>query len=584
MSSPDLNRFLVSAIAEAGADTVFGIPGGGNNLDFIEAAEIAGLRFVLAHAETPAAMMAAVYADLTDTPAACVATRGPGAASVVNGVACAVLDRQQLVLVTDAVATAQSERIAHQRIDQRRLFAAVTKWSATVGTGDVEGTARHAVAQAMEHPRVPVHLNVDPSGASTPTAVTAPPAAPDADKLDRLATLLGSARKPVVLLGGGARAVVEPVRALVQHSPAPVLMTYRAKGVVPDSWSTVAGLLTGATSEGPLLEGADLVVMIGVDTVDLIPSTWSYAASVVSVTSGADTARYVAPEVEIVGDLEKLVAYLATHWFTTDWDQNAGRAHLEQERARLLAAGPAETDDLAPQELVQRVRAAAPAGAIASVDAGAHMLPSMCLWETQDWDEVLISSGLATMGFAVPAAIGAALARPGRRVVCFTGDGGLGMSLGELETIRRLCLPITVVVFNDAGLSLIALKARPEGNGVPNAVEYADTDFAAVARGYGLAGFRVATAEALDAALADAFAQDGPTLVDVRVDPTGYPRWSPPSAGGADGANTTMASSTAATGPRTSSGASVHELGVCRHEVVQGRLQVLAERARREVL
>lgn len=223
-----------------------------------------------------------------------------------------------------------------------------------------------------------------------------------------------------------------------------------------------------------------------------------------------------------VGDLVELVDGLAGHLPTTIWDADAGRRHRDSELQRLLT-GPPASHGLTPQEVVQRTRAAAPDGTIATVDAGAHMLPAMSLWATENVDEVLISSGLATMGFAVPAAIGAALARPGRRVVCFVGDGGLGMTVGELETVRRLQLPITIVVFNDSRLSLIAIKAKSEGNGGENAIGYVDTDFAAVARGYGLSAQRVRTADAFDTALAQSFERSGPTLLDVRVDPRSYP-------------------------------------------------------------
>ncbi len=132
------------------------------------------------------------------------------------------------------------------------------------------------------------------------------------------------------------------------------------------------------------------------------------------------------------------------------WAASAGNDHRDAEQARLLAAGPAPVDGLSPQAVVQRARAVAPEGTIATVDAGAHMLCAMSLWAAESPDETVISSGLATMGYALPAAIAAALARPGRRVVCFTGDGGLGMCIGELETLRRLGLPVTIVVFNDA--------------------------------------------------------------------------------------------------------------------------------------
>jgi acetolactate synthase I/II/III large subunit len=524
ISSVELSAVIAAAMAHAGADTVFGIPGGGNNLDLIGALESAGLRFVLAHAETPAAMMAAVYADLTGNPAGCVVTRGPGAASAVNGVANAMLDRQQLVMFTDVVSSADHDRIPHQRLDQRALFRPVTKWSATVGTGDAAATMSHAVATTMSHPRGPVHLDLDPTDGSTPPPPPTPPSVDDEQALSRLTELLASARRPVVLLGVGARQVVEPVRALLRTTSAPALTTYRAKGAVPDSWPSAAGLLTGATTEAPLLEAADLIVLVGVDAVELIPGPWAYAAPVVSVAAWPETSSYLTPAVEVVGDLEALVGHLAKHWPETDWQADAGNRHRDGELARLVSAGPDVTDGLAPQVVVERARAAAPPGSIATVDAGAHMLPAMSLWPVEEVDEALISSGLATMGYAVPAAIGASLARPGRRVVCFTGDGGLAMSLGELETIVRLDLPITIVVFNDSRLSLIAIKARPSGHGGEGATSYRDVDFATVAAGYGMPSHRAATADELDAALASALTCHGPTLVDVRVDPSGYPQ------------------------------------------------------------
>jgi acetolactate synthase-1/2/3 large subunit len=526
MNAVALSAALAGALVEASADTVFGIPGGGNNLDFIGAVEAAGLRFVLTHAETPAAIMAGVYGDLTDTPAVCVVTRGPGAASAVNGVANALLDRQQMLLITDAVSSADYERIAHQRIDQRALLNPVTKWNGAVGNGDAVSTARYAISAAMSAPRGPVHLDFDPTSPSTPppapTTRAFPEGSPASADLERLTALLGAARRPVVLLGVGTRTLVEPLRALLEGS-VPVLMTYRAKGVIPDSSPNAAGLLTGATTEGPLLHAADLIVMIGVDSVELIPNAWPYPAPVVSVSAWADTSPYVVPQLDLVGSPEKLLAVLAEHWPASTWPATAGNDHRDVELARLIEAGPQATDGLAPQQVVQQARAAAPADTIATVDAGAHMLPAMSLWSAEAVDETIISSGLATMGFALPAAIAASLARPGRRVVCFTGDGGLGMCLGELETVTRLGIPVTIVVFNDSRLSLIAIKAKPESNGGEGAIGYERIDFAAVARGYGMAAFAASTTDQLDAALSEAFAHDGPTLVDIEVDPSGYP-------------------------------------------------------------
>ena len=151
------------------------------------------------------------------------------------------------------------------------------------------------------------------------------------------------------------------------------------------------------------------------------------------------------------------------------------------------------------------------------------MLVAMPLWHVDEPGEALISSGLATMGFALPAAIAAAVARPGRHVVCLVGDGGLGMALAELETVARLGLPIVVVVFDDAALSLIRIKQAPEGHGGEPAVRFRDVDFAAshAPSASRPSGSRSATA--LARALREALARPGPSLIDAVVDPSGYP-------------------------------------------------------------
>jgi acetolactate synthase I/II/III large subunit len=146
----------------------------------------------------------------------------------------------------------------------------------------------------------------------------------------------------------------------------------------------------------------------------------------------------------------------------------------------------------------------------------------MPLWPVTGPGHLLISSGLATMGFALPAAIAAALARPGQPVVCFTGDGGLGMTLAELETMARLRLPVTVVVFNDSSLSLIAAKQAPAGHGGAEAVTYRPTDFAAIAGGWGVGAQRVGDVAGYRRAFADAVTSGGPALLDVTVDPSSY--------------------------------------------------------------
>ena len=158
----DVAEALGDAVRRRGADTVFGLPGGGPNLEVIGACDAAGLRFVLAHGETAASIMASAYGLLTGRPAMAIATRGPGAASAVNGAAQATLDRYPLLLVTDCVSASDRERVAHQRLDQQALMRPVTKWSGRLGGTNAAEVAAAAIDLAAARPRA-VHLDFDPA-------------------------------------------------------------------------------------------------------------------------------------------------------------------------------------------------------------------------------------------------------------------------------------------------------------------------------------------------------------------------------------------------------------------------------------
>ena len=540
---------VVAALAGAGTRLVFGVPGGGPNLDVVGAAAAAGLRFVLARGETAATIMAATYADLTGAPGAVVVTRGPGLASAVNGIAHAALDRLPLVVIADTVPSA-TPRVTHQRIDQDALGRSVAKAAITVGG---PRAAAHAVRIALTTPPGPVVANMDDSapdldtqeplearvpveaGMENGAQVVAGATGVTAGASQVLAEAVGAARRPVVLLGTGAIPRTAAVRRALAGSGIPALHTYRARGVLPDSAAEAAGLVTGGTMEWPLLNVADLIVGLGVDEAEMIPAPWDYAARTIVVTedeppdhgyfTGATTLR-----LPLGRALEALATGLAAALAAgpgLGWAAGAGRA-VKQDAARRLAAVAAVTRTgspgrLAPPQVVRTVRDGTPAQTIATVDAGAHMLVAMPLWEVPEPGRLLISSGLATMGYALPAAIAAALCRPEVPVVAFTGDGGLGMTLAELETAVRLSLQVIVVVFNDAALSLIEIKQKPAGQGDAGAVRYRPVSFAAAATALGAAGAAVSTEPDLAAALAAALRRPGPTVIDADVDPACYP-------------------------------------------------------------
>ncbi len=507
---------LARAVKDVGADTVFGLPGGGPNLEVIGAVERAGLRFVLAHGETAACIMASTYGLLTGRTAMALATRGPGAASGVNGVLQATLDRFPLLFVTDCVPAADHARIGHQRVDQRAVMTPITKGSGRLGgTGQSFETAHMALIGAQDRPRGAVHLDYDAAASCEATSLPAP--APEAtyDLIGPAAERLAATAAPVAIVGLGALDDAAAVRAALERLGCPVLTTYQATGVLAEGHPQLAGLYTNGVIESGVLDRADLIVAVGLDPTEPMPGRWRYDVPVIAIDAVAPDAAFVPVSLQLIGSpgsmLDKVVTGPCTGWAPDD-----GAIALAAARTALRASS---RRTFGPVELVDAVIAAAPPDVSVTVDAGAHFLAVMPFWPVRWPLQLLISNGAATMGFAVPAAIAAALARPGTPVVCCVGDGGLAMTLSELETIARLALPVTVVVFDDAALSLIEIKQR-EGQGGAGAVRFTAVDFAVVGAAMGLE-----TAVATNGDDATAFLRDGwdrPRLLDARIDATPY--------------------------------------------------------------
>ena len=502
---------IAIALSQAGTRLAFGVPGGGNNLALVEACGRHGIDFVLCHGETAAVIAAATYGELTGSPGLALATRGPGAVSAANGSAHALLDRAPVVIVTDAISHADRPRITHQLVEHAAVFRATAKASLEIGASP-HAAAQHAVALALQPPWGPVHLDVvadaPPSTATSLEPTTFPTTLPSS-WVERLT----AATRPLLLVGVGAREARHDVAELVAATGVPALCTYKAKGTVPETSPAFAGLLTGAAIESDALAAADVLICLGLDPVELIPGGWPYDAPVLSATPWPIADTYIPHRDEIVSPLQPVIGQL--HRLLD------GKSWTPPKRGLGLADAVVRSE-IDPATLVERVRAGAPANTIATVDAGAHMLVAMPLWTVDRPGQALISSGLATMGFALPAAIAAALSSPAQRVVCFTGDGGLGMCLAELETLARRELDVLVVVFNDSTLSLIDIKQRAGRGG--SAVTYAPSDFAAIARASGVAATSCRTTHELDQALSDWAQRSGPHLLDVQVDPAQYPQ------------------------------------------------------------
>ncbi len=504
----------MSRLASAGADLMFGVPGGGPNIGMIRRGADAGIRFVLTHGETAACIAAGAYGKLTGSPGVAGVTRGPGVTSAANGMAQATLDRFPLILLSDAVPAAERGWAAHQRLDQQRMMAPLTKWTGALGSAEPSRVIERAARLAVTAPAGSVHLDFDPTAPGDLPPDPPPPTVLDRRALGSALGLAAGARRPVFLVGAEAIPQARKVRSVVENLGVPALVTYQAKGVVPDTSPSYGGLFTNSMSERQLIEQADLIVAVELDPVEPLARPWPYTTPVLALNSRPLTDSYYPVAVEVIGPVDAALDALAES-FSATWPAGAG----PDANVLVLEALRAERPGFSPFDLMEAVADAGPDDPIVTVDAGAHFLVVMPYWPVSRPLDLLISNGLATMGFALPAAIGAALARPGRPVLCLTGDGGLGMTMAELETLARLDLDITVVVFNDSTLSLIDIKqGSPSAEGV-NPVRYGTTDFAVAARSMGVPGHVAGGPDDVRRALA---AGRGPRVIDARINPEVY--------------------------------------------------------------
>jgi acetolactate synthase-1/2/3 large subunit len=487
---------IAERLAAAGVQRVFGFPGGGSNLDLIEACAGAGLEFVLAHTEVSAALMACATAELTGVPGVVVVGNGPGLASVVNGVAHASLDRVPLLVISDRYTAEEAGTTGHQIIDQRALLAPVVKWSATVDAS-AGALVDHALSVALATPCGPVHLDMPRTvgaeavraAASQPAGASPPAAAP----LDGVVAALSGAAQPVIVAGLEAARTLSAgdLAGLAERLGAPVLTTYKAKGVLDEAHPLWAGIVTGGAIEAPLLDTADAVVAVGLDPVELLTKPWPWVAPIA-----------VRPQ-----DVPALAARIPSR---------PGR-----DAPRLVDALRIPSDSaLTAWRIVEILDQELPDDTIAAVDAGAHMFAATWFWRAHAPRRFLISNGLATMGFAVPAAVAAA--RDGL-ALAITGDGGMAYGAFELETAVRLGARVLVVVIDDASLSLIRIKHEAKGH-ARSPLDFAPVSFDAVAAGLGVASWVADDEPALRAALREALDSGGPALIDARLSGAEYAR------------------------------------------------------------
>ena len=513
---------VVGALQGAGARALFGVPGGGGNLDLIAAAGRAGLPFVLTSTETAAAIAAIAQAEVSGGIGACLTTLGPGAASVVNGVACAYLERAPILAFTDS----QPGVFDHQRLDHAAMLSPIVKHSATLAADRVMQTMIETLHYATHGRPGPVHVDC-PGG----VAAAEPPMEAGAGHVEfteegpgdrdrsTVLELAAGSRKPLLIVGLGARRAEDAaaIRALCARRRIPAMVTYKAKGVVADDDPWFAGVFTNAAIEQAVIDESDLLIGVGLDPVELIPRPWKHPQPIVCCGRWRVEDAHVPFGAQVVTRIPDAIALIERALIASAWDPEQVRAHADAQRNRIRVTGSGFT-----AQRVVDVAAARLAGAgCVTVDAGAHMFAATALWPVKEPNGMLISNGLSTMGFALPAAVGAALLDRRRPTVALTGDGGLLMCAGELLTASRERLPLITIVFDDASLSLIEIKQHARG--LPaKGVALGRVDWTALAGSLGVAAWAASNESELDIAIAAALHSGGPALIQATIDRSNY--------------------------------------------------------------
>ncbi|HEX4432423.1 MAG TPA: thiamine pyrophosphate-binding protein [Frankiaceae bacterium] len=523
---------LVETLVAFGITHVFGMVGH-SNLGFADAlrkAEGRGeITYIGIRHEGAAAFAASAYGKLTGRPAVCFAIAGPGSTNLLTGLYDAKLDGSPVVAVSGQVPSKDRGRGAFQDLDLTSVFSDVAVSSQVVLAGsDHAELAALAVKRAIDgrgvaHLVLPDEVQVLPSEqpATTPAGrFTARQILPDEEALARAAELVESARRPVFIVGHGARTASEHVRRLAERLGAPVLTTFKAKGLIPDTHALGAGVLgrSGTPVASWLMNESDLLVVVGASFSNHtgIPA---YKPIVQIDDAHSAIGRFNAVAAHLLGDAALTVAALDARVSTPKaQDQRADVAERwaiwRAEKARRVADD--RGSGVSAAAVFDALGRHLPKDAVVTVDVGNHAY-SLGRYLESAGQPVLMSGYLGSIGFGYPAAMGAWAAAPGRPIIAVTGDGGFGQYSAELLTAVKYGIPIKHLLLDNKSLGKISKEQLAAGVPVWHTSLH-NPDWAAYAELCGATGLRVDRREELDGALSALFASNGPALLCVNQD------------------------------------------------------------------
>jgi pyruvate dehydrogenase (quinone) len=534
------SHILLDVLEQWGIDTVYGLPGDGIN-GIMEALRQRQdrIRFILARNEEGAAFMACAHAKWTGGIGCCLATTGPGGVHLLNGLYDAKFDRAPVLAITGLPYQDLMQTFTQQDIDHTRLFSDVAAYSTAIfSAAHVENAASLACRTALArrgvaHIAMPVDVQEETLDEAEPSprnklphvnaAYVEAERRPKPEAIVKAAEILSRGEKIVILAGQGAMRARTELLEIAELLGAPIVKALLGKAVAPDHHPLVMGGVgyLGTRPSQQALEECDTLLIVGSNFpyIEYYPKPGQARAVQIDIDPTRISLRYPI-EAPIVGDaalsLRALIEQLRPH----DHRSFLQRIQTAKEEWLTSLEEGAERpgQPLKPQRVVRDLNLRLAEDAVVVTDCG-HNTGLAAQYVMMRANQLFgVSGTLACMGAGVPYAIAAALVFPGRQVVAVVGDGGLSMSLGELATCRKYDLPIKIVVINNSSLGQIQWEQMMFLGHPEFGCSLGQVDFARIAEGCGLKGLRITHSGDCAAIMDEAFAHDGPVLVDAVVD------------------------------------------------------------------
>lgn len=523
-------QIICRTLLDAGIDTMFGYPGGAIMPFYHALPEFPALRHVLVRHEQAAAHAADGYARASGRPGCCVATSGPGATNLVTGLATAMMDNSPVLAITGQVPRAMLGRDAFQETDVIGLALPITKHCQMVHhIEELADVLREGIAVATAGRPGPVLIDVpkDIQNAKTtyepgPLPSGRPPATHSpSEAIAAAADLIARAERPLLLVGqgvilSGAESVVQ---ALSERTGIPMITTLLGIGAVSDAHPLNLGMpgMHGEVHVNKAIQHADLLVAIGMRFDDRVTGNhtgFAPRAKVIHIElDPSEIGKNVAVDVALVGDAKTIVTALLPH--VAPRDCAAWRAEVEAWRRPVHAT---YRNGMAPEAILERMSAGSGEKTTVVSDVGQHQMWVAKLYPHTRHRAHLTSGGLGTMGFAVPAAVGAKLARPDHTVWAISGDGGFQMNMQEIATMVQERIPVKLAVFNNGYLGMVRQWQQFFHGRRYSATPIWSPDFVKLAEAYGIPGFKVDHADDIDDAVAGALRTEGPALIEFTIE------------------------------------------------------------------